>query len=44
MPGLVSHPADDLVENDNDPDGDFDGFELADMIDSDSFWLLFEST
>ena len=36
MPGLVSHSADDLVEDENDPDG---GFELAGMIASDSFWL-----
>ena len=39
MPGLVSHSADDLVEDENDTDRDFDGFELADMIDNYSFWL-----
>ena len=32
MVGLVSHSADDLVEDDNHPDGVFDGFELVDMI------------
>ena len=36
---IVSHSADDLTEDENDPDGGFDGSELADMIDSDSFWL-----
>ena len=34
-----SHSEDDLIEDENAPDGDFDGLELPDMIDSDSFWL-----
>lgn len=39
MPGLVSHSTDDFVEDKNEPNGDFDGFGLADMIDNDSFRL-----
>ena len=39
MHRFVSHYDDDLIEDENDPDGDLIGFELADMIDSDSFWL-----
>ena len=39
MHGLISHSDDDLIGDENDPDGDLIGFELADMTDSDSFWL-----
>ena len=39
---IASIYPDDLVEEGNNLDGDFDGFEHAGMIDSDSFWLQFE--
>ena len=39
MLGLVSHSDDDLIEDENEPEGDLIGFELAGTIDSDSFWL-----
>ena len=39
MPGVDLSLANDLIEDEHDPDDDFDGFEFADTIDRDSFWL-----